>query len=60
LVQECQAEKQNLDAINAQRQHDYEMKKAQAMSEMSKGANTQMVMSGASGEALIEKIFKLD
>ena len=28
LVMECQAEQQNLAAIDAQRQHDYEMQKA--------------------------------
>ena len=30
LIQECKAEEANLDAINVQRQHDFEMKKAQA------------------------------
>lgn len=30
LVQECEAEKTNLVAIDAQRQHNYEMQKAEA------------------------------
>lgn len=37
LVQECDAEKTNLDAINAQREHEYQMNKAEAYRELSSG-----------------------
>ena len=59
LVQECEAEKANLVAIDAQRQHEYEMKKAAAYEELSSGRSTKIVMSGSSGESLISKIFDL-
>jgi len=58
LVLECEAEKTNLEAINAQREHEYQMKKASAYKDLSKG--TQIVFSGSSGENLINKIFDLD
>ncbi len=57
LVQECQAEQANLKAIEVQRQHDYEMKKATAFQVMSSGYKTKIVMSGQSGESLIKKLF---
>lgn len=60
LITECQAEKSNLEAINAERQHLYEMKKADAFRALSSGKNTKIVMSGESGEALINKIFNID
>jgi len=59
LIQECEAEKANLVAIDAQRQHDYEMKKANAYEELSSGRSTKIVMSGSSGESLISRIFDL-
>jgi len=37
LITECDAEEKNLDAINTQRQHEYEMKKAQAYNELASG-----------------------
>lgn len=46
LIAECEAEEKNLDAINTQRQHEYEMKKAQAYNELASGHNTKIVMSG--------------
>ena len=57
LIQECQAEAENLNAINAQRQHNFEMNKAQAYEAMSSGSRTKMVMSGSAGESLIKKLF---
>ena len=59
LTQECEAESSNLGAINAQRQHEYEMKKAAAYESLGEGQNTKIVMSGSSGEHLIQKIFDL-
>ena len=59
LIQECEAEKANLVAIDAQRQHEYEMKKAAAYEQLSSGKATKIVMSGTSGESLINKIFDL-
>ena len=59
LVMECQSEQVNLAAIDAQRQHDYEMKKAEAYEQLSSGKSTKIVMSGSSGESLISKIFDL-
>lgn len=59
LVQECEAENSNLGAINAQREHDYQMAKADAYNALSSGGKTQIVMSGSSGENLISKIFDL-
>lgn len=58
LQQECAAEAENLGAIDAQRQHEYEMKKAEAYAELASGRNTQIVMSGASGQNMIDKIFQ--
>lgn len=60
LVQECEAEKANLVAIDAQRQHEYEMKKAEAYQELGQGRATKIVMSGSSGDQLINKIFELN
>jgi len=59
LMQECKAEEANLDAINIQRQHDYEMRKAEAYTELGHGKDTKIVMSGTSGDNLISKIFDL-
>ena len=59
LVQECKAEETNLDAINAERQHSYELKKADAYKCLGAGSKTKIVMSGTSGENLINKIFDL-
>ena len=59
LVQECKAEEANLDAINTQRQHLIEIKKAEAYAALGNGNNTKIVMSGTSGENLINKIFDL-
>ena len=60
LIQECKAEKANLDAINAQRKHEYEMKLAEAYKTLGDGRNTKIVMSGENGEKLIDKIFNFD
>ena len=60
LVAECNAEQSNLAAFEAQRQHEYEMKKAKAFEELGGGKKTKIVMSGSSGEALINKIFSLE
>ena len=60
LVQECEAEKQNMNAINAQREHDYQVKKAESYKALSEGRNTTIVMSGQSGESLLDKIFNFD
>ena len=59
LIQECKAEEANLDAINTDRQHQYELKKAQAYEALGGGHNTKIVVSGSSGETLINKIFDL-
>ena len=59
LVQECKAEEQNLDAINAEREHSYQLKKADAYQSLGAGNKTKIVMSGSSGENLISKIFDL-
>ena len=59
LVKECEAEKPNLAAINAQREHEYQMSKASAYEALCSGSRTQMVMSGSSGENMIKKIFDL-
>jgi len=60
LIAECDAEKPNLAAMDAQRQHNYEMKKAAAFEALGGGRNTNIVMSGSSGESLINKIFNMD
>lgn len=59
LVQECGAEATNLDAINAEREHKYQMKKATAYAKLGHNNSTKIVMSGSSGENLINKIFDL-
>jgi len=48
-----------LAAIDAQRQHAFELNKAQAFESLGRGRATKIVMSGSSGEALINKIFDL-
>lgn len=58
LKAECDAELANLDAINAQRQHEYEMNKASAFEDLADGRGTKIVMSGSAGDNLIDKIFK--
>lgn len=60
LTAECDAESANIAAFDAQRQHEYELKKAGAFSALGGGNNAKIVMSGSSGEALINKIFSLD
>ena len=50
LVQECQAEAANLAAIDAQRQHSFELNKAAAFEALGRGRATKIVMSGTSGE----------
>ena len=59
LLQECNAEKSNLGAIDANRQHLYEMNKSKAYQALSEGKQTKIVMSGSSGQNLISKIFDL-
>lgn len=59
-IQECEAELSNLDAINAQREHQFQLNKASAYEALGAGRNTKIVMSGSSGEALISKIFDLE
>ena len=59
LVEECRAEDANLDAMNANREHSYQMAKAEAYQELGNGRNTKIVMSGSSGDSLIQKIFDL-
>ena len=59
LTEECRAEEANLDAINAEREHKYQLAKAEAFENLSQGKNTKIVMSGSSGENLINKIFEL-
>ena len=51
------AEQENLGAIDAQRQHNFELNKADAYAELARGHQTQIVMSGASGQNMIDKIF---
>ena len=60
LQQECEAELSNLDAINAQREHQFQLNKASAYEALGAGRHTKIVMSGSSGEALIQKIFDLE
>lgn len=57
LQQECAAEQENLAAIDAQREHEYQMNKAQAYADLANGRNTQIVMSGSAGQNMIDKIF---
>lgn len=59
LIQECAAEQSNIEALNAQREHEYELAKGVAYGELS-GGRTKIVMSGESGEQLIQKIFDLN
>ncbi len=40
LKKECDAEDQNLGAINAQREHEYQMNKAGAFEALGSGART--------------------
>lgn len=60
LEQECSAEEANLSAINAERQHNYEMNKASAFEGLANGKKTKFVMSGSAGENIINKIFSMD
>ena len=60
LTQECAAEANNLAAIDAQREHLFQLNKAAAYEALGSGKNTKIVMSGSSGEALINKIFDLE
>lgn len=60
LQQECDAELSNLDAINAEREHQFQLNKAAAYEALGAGRNTKIVMSGSSGEALIQKMFDLE
>lgn len=59
LVEECNAESVNLEAINTEREHKYQMGKAEAYAELGGNHNTKIVMSGSSGQNLINKIFDL-
>jgi hypothetical protein len=59
LVQECNAEAANLDAINTEREHKYQLSKAEAYQELGQNRNAKIVMSGSSGQNLINKIFDL-
>jgi len=49
LSQECAAEATNLEAINAEREHQYQLAKSGAYSQLSQNPNTKIVMSGSSG-----------
>lgn len=62
LTQECNAERSNLQAMEAQRMHSYEMAKAEAYESLNGGHNPQskIVMSGQSGEDFLTKMFQLD
>jgi len=60
LQQECAAESANLEAIDAQREHQYQLSKAAAYEALGAGKHTKIVMSGSNGEALINKIFDLE
>ena len=58
LIEECNAEAANLDAINTEREHKYQLLKAEAYADLGGNNNTKIVMSGSSGQNLISKIFE--
>jgi hypothetical protein len=59
LIQECNAEVVNLESFNAEREHMYQMRKADAYATLGHNNSTKIVMSGTSGQNLINKIFDL-
>jgi len=58
LEQEAKSEAKNLDAFEAQRNHDFEIKKAETFSKVAKGQKN-IVMSGKSGETILSQIMDL-
>lgn len=59
LLEEGRAEGKNLEGFDAQRQHDFEMKKAEVYQNLAKN-NKNLVLSGDSGESIINSLFELD
>jgi len=59
LMEEGRSEMKNLEGFDAQRQHRFEMAKAGVYQELAKN-NRNLVLSGDSGESIINSLFELD
>ena len=55
LMEEGKSESQNLDAFEAQRRHEYEMRKASVFQELASSTGT-IVVSGDTGERLLQQL----
>lgn len=59
LAEEGRSELKNLDGFDAQRHHEFELKKAEVYEELARN-NRNLVVSGDSGESIINSLFELD
>jgi hypothetical protein len=59
LLEEGRSEMKNLEGFDAQRRHEYEMKKARTYEVLASNSDC-MVLSGGAGESLINSLFGLD
>lgn len=58
LSEEGRAEQQNLDAFDAQRRHEYELKKASVFEELAM-SQKNLVVCGATGDQLLSQLINL-
>jgi hypothetical protein len=59
LLEEGRSEMRNIEGFDAQRKHEFEMKKAQVFQDLAKD-NKNLVISGDHGDAIISSLFELD
>ena len=59
LAEEGKAEAANLDAFDAQRRHEYELKRAQVFEELARSGKN-IVLSGETGESLLSQLISMD
>ena len=58
LTEEGRSELQNLEAFDAQRRHDYEMKRATVFEELAR-SQRNIVVSGETGDQLLSQLLSL-
>ncbi len=59
LAEEGKAEAANLDAFDAQRRHEYEIRRAQVFEELARSGKN-IVVSGETGESLLSQLISVD
>jgi hypothetical protein len=59
LTEEAKSEAKNLDAFDAQRRHQFEMKKADMFTKVASNQRN-MVVSGEAGDSLLKQIINLN